>query len=105
MRAIAHLAGTRKVSETPALLIKAFDELYKHNTRDPMTVHPELTGFAEACYDTKSMRALLLCLRREKADPIDCLKWNITSQQWRDALVDALEVMIEDYVQERSNER
>jgi hypothetical protein len=70
-----------------------------------MTVHPELTGFAEACYDSKSMTALLLCLRREKADPIDCLKWNITPQQWRDALVDALEVMIEDYAQERSNER
>jgi hypothetical protein len=68
--------------------------------------YKDLTAFAKACHDTHdSVGALLSCLRRDNADGTvcnsDCKAWNITEREWRDAIVDALEVRIRKLIRKR----
>ena len=51
----------------------------------------QLTGFAEACYDTNSIAELEAALKQRAADKTDCQTWNITPTQWRAAIAEALE--------------
>jgi len=49
-----------------------------------------LTGFAEACYDTNSIEQLDAALRQRAADKTDCTEWKITPTQWRASIAEAL---------------
>ena len=49
-----------------------------------------LTGFAEACYNTNSTAELEDALLERAADKTDCQEWHITPTQWRAAIVNAL---------------
>lgn len=49
-----------------------------------------LTGFAEACYDTNSISQLEEALKQRAADQTDCQEWKITPTQWRAAIAEAL---------------
>jgi predicted Zn-ribbon and HTH transcriptional regulator len=51
----------------------------------------QLTGFAEACFDTNSVPELIEGLLERSADKTDCKQWNITPTQWREAIKQALE--------------
>ena len=50
----------------------------------------QLTGFAEACYDTNSIAELEAALKQRAADKTDCQEWKITPTQWRAAIAEAL---------------
>ena len=49
-----------------------------------------LTGFAEACYDTNNIAELEDALNQRAADKTDCQEWKITPTQWRAAIAEAL---------------
>jgi hypothetical protein len=54
-----------------------------------------LNGFAEACYNQNSIAELINALRGEP-DEADCKEWNMSRQDWRDAIADALSVRLDD---------
>ena len=56
----------------------------------------QLTGFAEACYDTNSVEELSAALKQRAADKTDCETWKITPTQWRAAIAEALAAKLED---------
>jgi len=51
----------------------------------------QLTGFAEACFDTNSVQELIEALLEQSADKEDCKQWGITPIQWRESIKRALE--------------
>ena len=55
-----------------------------------------LTGFAEACYDTNTVAELEEALKQRAADKTDCEEWKITPTQWRAAIAEALEAKTAD---------
>ena len=56
----------------------------------------QLTGFAEACYDTNRVEELEAALKQRAADKTDCDTWRITPTQWRAAIAEALAAKLED---------
>ena len=56
----------------------------------------QLTGFAEACYDTNTVAELEAALEQRAADTTDCEIWEITPTQWRAAIAEALAAKLED---------
>ena len=54
----------------------------------------KLDGFAEACFNDNSIDELVEGLRMRAADSTDCKNWDITSTQWRRAIISALEFRI-----------
>jgi len=55
-----------------------------------MDRHDILAGFAEACFDQNSTDELIDALLQRKADAHDLKDWNLTSEQWREAIAEAL---------------
>lgn len=55
-----------------------------------------LTGFAEACYDTNSVRELLDALQEGGADSTSCADWKITAAESYAAMEEALACKISD---------
>ena len=55
-----------------------------------------LTGFAEACYDTNSVAELEEALKQQHADLVDCAAWDITPTQWRAEISEALAAKLAD---------
>lgn len=53
-----------------------------------------LTGFAEACFDMNSIDELRNALNGD-ADFTDCAVWDITQEQWRDAITEALNAKLD----------
>ena len=49
-----------------------------------------LSGFAEACYDQNSIVELREALAMPEADATDCEVWEITADEWRAAIEEAL---------------
>ena len=56
----------------------------------------QLTGFAEACYDTNRVEELEAAIKQRVADKTDCETWKITPTQWRAAIAEALAAKLED---------
>jgi len=55
---------------------------------------PNLTGFAEACYDDSTITELATALQQPVADNTDCLEWCISAEEWRDAITQALDAKV-----------
>ena len=55
-----------------------------------------LTGFAEACYETNSFAELEEALKQQHADLVDCAAWDITPTQWRADIAEALAAKLAD---------
>ena len=55
---------------------------------------PNLTGFAEACYDDNTITELATALQQPVADNTDCKTWGISAEEWRDAITQALDAKI-----------
>lgn len=60
-----------------------------------------LNGFAEACYDDGSFEDLASALNNE-ADATDCKTWNISAEEWRESIKQALEVAMYWYEDENA---
>ncbi len=50
----------------------------------------KLTGFAEACYNDNSIFELMKPHAPINADATDCREWDITAEQWTEAIDQAL---------------
>ena len=59
-----------------------------------------LTGFAEACYDDNTYEDLVTALDSE-ANVIDCKAWDITAQEYKESIKQALEVAMHWYEDEK----
>ena len=60
-----------------------------------------LIGFAEACYDDGNFEDLVTALDSE-ADATDCKAWDITAQEWKESVNQALEVAMHWYEDENT---
>lgn len=52
--------------------------------------------FAKACYEQNSAGELKACLFRDEADETDCKQWNITPNEWRCAIGEAISRKIDE---------
>ena len=74
------------------------------NASETRSAYPEknLEGFAEACYNDNSENELAESIifwdQNEIADSSDTKEWGISSQEWREAIEDALAEKIRDRV-------
>lgn len=60
-----------------------------------------LSAFAEACYDSNSYENLLAALDNE-ADTTDCKDWDISAEEWKESIKQALEVAMYWYEDENA---
>lgn len=52
--------------------------------------HVSLSGFAEACFDGNSQDELIAALEAPEYDRSDCTTWNLSPEEWRTAIEQAL---------------
>lgn len=60
-----------------------------------------LSGFAEACYDDGSFEGLVTALDSE-ADTTDCKNWDVSAEEWKESIKQALEVAMYWYEDENA---
>lgn len=60
-----------------------------------------LNGFAEACYDDGNFEELVTALDYE-GDATDCKNWDISAQEWKESIKQALEVAMYWYENENA---
>lgn len=60
-----------------------------------------LSGFAEACYNDNSYEELVTGLD-DGANNVDCKAWDITAQEWKESIKQALEVAMYWYEDENA---
>jgi len=51
----------------------------------------DLTGFAEACYNTNSITELRDALQSGWIDATDCKTWGISADEWRACIAQAID--------------
>lgn len=60
-----------------------------------------LNGFAEACYDDGNFEELAIALD-SAADTTDCKNWDISAEEWKESINQALEVAMYWYEDENA---